>query len=150
MLNGEHFLRLRKYQPVRATLMMRFKVAAIHFLFALSNRLPRTNTSMMRKQLSPQEMALALEKCSTISMENMHFIKERTEFIRQRTSFWVNICIITLLLFSRNISVSKCIRGRCHQFVGQCSISSKWPFRHLSFRNALSTSLTTLMLSAPT
>ena len=87
MLNGEYFLRLQKYQPVRATLMMRFRVDAIHFLFALSNRLLRMNTSIMRKQLSPLEMAWVLERYSIILMGNMHSIRERTEFILQHTSF---------------------------------------------------------------
>ena len=146
MLNGEYFLRLQKYQPVRATLMMQFRVDAILFLFALSNRLLRMNTSMMRKQLSPQEMAWALERYSIILMGNMHSIRELTEFILQHTSFWENICTTTLLPISRNILVSKCIKGQCHQSAD----SSKWQFRHLMFRNALSMSLTTLMLSAPT
>ena len=91
-----------------------------------------------------------LERYSITSMGNMHSIKELTEFILQQTNFWGNICIITLLPLSRDTSVSKCIKGQCPQSADQCSISSKWQFRHLIFRNALLMSSTTLIPSVPT
>ena len=150
MLYGRRSLRSQTFQPGQATPMMRLRAAVIHFLFVLSSHLLKMNMSMTKRQLSPQETAQALERCSIISTGNMHSIKEPTEFILQQTGFWENICTTTLLPLSQNISVSKCIKGQCRQSADRCSISSKWQFRHLMFKAVLSMFLTTSMPSAPT
>ena len=87
MLYGGRLLRSQIFLRDLAIPTMRLGMGAIHFLYALRIHLLKMNMSMMKKPLSPQEMALALEKYSIISTENMHSIKELIGFILQQMSF---------------------------------------------------------------